>query len=72
MTSGLYKYVVFDEIPRSTGKVYDLPCHRIMGHPVELPDTDWVASNHWCVPLYYRAWEAGAEPAAVELAAEAP
>jgi dTDP-4-amino-4,6-dideoxygalactose transaminase len=72
MTSGLYKYVVFEEIPRSTGKVYDLPCHRIMGHPVDLPNSDWVAANHWCVPLYYRGWEEGAEPAAVELAAEAP
>ena len=32
MTSGLYKYIVFDPIERSTGKVYDQPCHRIMGH----------------------------------------
>jgi dTDP-4-amino-4,6-dideoxygalactose transaminase len=54
MTSGLYKYVVFEPIERSTGKVYDQPCHRIMGHPVDLPKTDWVAENHWCVPLYYR------------------
>jgi perosamine synthetase len=54
MTSGLYKYVVFEPIERSTGKVYDEPCHRIMGHAVDLPNTDWVAENHWCVPLYYR------------------
>jgi perosamine synthetase len=54
MTSGLYKYVVFEEIERSTGKVYDEPCHRLMGHSVELPNSDWVAENHWCVPLYYR------------------
>jgi perosamine synthetase len=54
MVSGLYKYVVFDPIERSTGKVYDAPCHRIMGHPDELPNSDWVAANHWCVPLYYR------------------
>jgi len=20
----------------------------------ELPNSDWVAQNHWCVPLYYR------------------
>ncbi len=53
MVSGLYKYIVFDPIERSTGKVYDEPCHRIMGHDVELPNTDWVAENHWCVPLYY-------------------
>jgi len=54
MTSGLYKYVVFEPIERSTGKVYDDPCHRLMGHQVEMPNSDWVAENHWCVPLYYR------------------
>jgi perosamine synthetase len=54
MTSGLYKYVVFDEIEKSTGRVYEEPCHRIMGCAGELPNTDWVAENHWCVPLYYR------------------
>jgi len=54
MVSGLYKYVVFDPIERSTGKVYDEPCHRILGHAVDLPATDWVACSHWCVPLYYR------------------
>jgi dTDP-4-amino-4,6-dideoxygalactose transaminase len=54
MTSGLYKYIVFDPIERSSGRVYDRPCHRIMGHHEDLPATDWVAAHHWCVPLYYR------------------
>jgi perosamine synthetase len=54
MVSGLYKYIVFDWLERSTGRVYDEPCHRILGADVELPNTDWVASNHSCVPLYYR------------------
>jgi dTDP-4-amino-4,6-dideoxygalactose transaminase len=54
MVSGFYKYIVFDEIERSTGKVYEEPCHRLMRHAVDLPNTDWVATNHWCVPLYYR------------------
>jgi dTDP-4-amino-4,6-dideoxygalactose transaminase len=58
MVSGLYKYIVFDPVERSTGKVYDTPCHRIMGHQVDLPDSDWVARSHWCVPLYYRPREA--------------
>jgi len=53
MVSGIYKYIVFDEIERSTGKVYDEPCHRLLGHQVDLPNSDWVAENHWCVPLYY-------------------
>lgn len=54
MESGFYKYIVFTETEPSTGKVYDEPCHRILGHEVELPNTDWVAGNHWCVPLYYQ------------------
>ncbi len=54
MISGLYKYIVFDSLERSTGRVYDEPCHRILGHDVELPNSDWVACNHSCVPLYYR------------------
>ncbi|HET9102818.1 MAG TPA: DegT/DnrJ/EryC1/StrS family aminotransferase [Solirubrobacteraceae bacterium] len=54
MVSGYYKYVVFDWLERSTGRVYDEPCHRIMGHHDELPNSDWVAQNHSCVPLYYR------------------
>jgi perosamine synthetase len=55
MTSGYYKYIVFQPVPRSTGKVYDTPCHRIMGHHhTALPNSDWVAEHHWCVPLYYR------------------
>ena len=54
MISGLYKYIVFDPIEQSSGKVYDQPCHRIMGSGDELPNTDWVAQSHWCVPLYYR------------------
>ncbi len=54
MTSGLYKYIVFDWLERSTGRVYDEPCHRILKHDVDLPNSDWVARNHSCPPLYYR------------------
>jgi hypothetical protein len=57
MVSGLYKYIVFDWLERSTGRVYDEPCHRIMGSARDLPGTDWVARNHSCVPLYYRPQE---------------
>ena len=53
MISGYYKYIVFDEIERSTGKVYEEQCHRILKHDVELPNSDWVSKNHWCVPIYY-------------------
>src|SRR3954451_18445583 len=51
MTSGLYKYIVFSPLERSTGRVYEEPCHRIMRTGDDLPNTDWVAANHWCVPL---------------------
>jgi dTDP-4-amino-4,6-dideoxygalactose transaminase len=54
MVSGLYKYIVFRPVERSTGKVYAESCHRLMGRHDELPNTDWVAENHWCVPLYYQ------------------
>ena len=54
MVSGYYKYIIFDLIEKSTGKVYEDPCHKIMGDDVDLPNTDWVSQNHWCVPLYYR------------------
>ena len=60
MTSGLYKYIVFDPIERSTGKVYDQPCHRLLSPTDDLPNADWIAEHHWCVPLYYRPLEAGA------------
>jgi perosamine synthetase len=54
MTSGYYKYIVFEQLEKSTGRVYDNPCHRIMGHThVDLPNADWVAQNHSCPPLYY-------------------
>lgn len=57
MVSGYYKYIVFDMIDKSTGKVYGEPCHKIMGRGDNLPNTDWVAGSHWCVPLYYKGEE---------------
>lgn len=53
MVSGYYKYIVFQEIEKSTGKVYDQLCHKIMNRPGDYPNADWVVNNHWCVPLYY-------------------
>ena len=59
MISGYYKYIVFDPIEKSTGKVYDEPCHCIMKKNYELPNTDWISKNHWCVPLYYNKENGG-------------
>lgn len=53
MVSGYYKYIVFDAVEPSTGKVYDTPCHSLMKRNDDLPNTDWIAHNHWCVPIYY-------------------
>ena len=54
MVSGLYKYIVFEPID-----ALDRPRLRraVPPHPrrsdADLPNTDWVAANHSCVPLYY-------------------
>src|SRR3546814_481189 len=53
MESGYYKYIVFDEIPQTTGRVYELPCHEIFDSSISLPNTEWATNNHWCVPIYY-------------------
>lgn len=53
MISGYYKYIVFEQIEKSTGKVYEEQCHKILGHDVKLPNSEWIPSNHWCVPIYY-------------------
>ena len=54
MISGYYKFIVFNEINNSTGKVYDIGCHKIFNENVTLENTDWVNKNHWCVPIYYK------------------
>ena len=59
MNSGFYKYIVFDPVEPSTGKVYDEPCHRILRRDDSLPNTDWAAENHWCVPIYYHGGTEG-------------
>ena len=53
MVSGYYKYIVFEPIAKSTGKVYDKLCHTIMKRSGSFPNAEWVTQNHWCVPLYY-------------------
>lgn len=53
MVSGLYKYIVFEPVEKSTGKVYDKLCHTILNKGGAFPDAEWISQNHWCVPLYY-------------------
>lgn len=53
MISGYYKYIIFEEIEKSTGKVYADLCHKILNKDVALPNAEWIAKNHWCVPIYY-------------------
>lgn len=45
------KFTIGEE---STGKVYDRPCHIILGKNYSLPNSAWIAENHWCVPIYYK------------------
>lgn len=54
MISGFYKYIVFEPVNNSVGKVYDTPCHTFIKKDYALPNTDWVSQNHWCVPFYYK------------------
>ena len=53
MISGYYKYIIFDKIDNSSGKVYEEPCHRIFNTGDDLRNTDWISKNHWCVPISY-------------------
>lgn len=57
MVSGLYKYIVFEPVAKSTGKVYDKLCHTIMKSGGTFPNAEWVAEHHWCPPLYYHPAE---------------
>ena len=57
MVSGYYKFIVFDKINNSTGKVYDIGCHKIFNENINLENTEWVNKNHWCVPIYYKGSE---------------
>ena len=56
MVSGYYKYIVFDtELKQETGQVFgsgDLG-HFIDQVGLELPNSDWIATHHRCVPIYY-------------------
>lgn len=54
MISGYYKYIVFNLIKKSTGKVYDTPAYQLMKSASHLLNCDWIAQNHWCVPIYYK------------------
>lgn len=60
MTSGYYKYIVFEypKLNQVTGQVFgpnDLG-HHIEGVSASVPNTDWIVQNHQCPPIYY-GWE---------------
>ena len=56
MQSGYYKYIVFDTpLKEETGQVFgpgDLG-HVIEGGSDVLPNSQWIAEHHRCVPIYY-------------------
>lgn len=57
MISGFYKYIVFGypHLKEITGQVFgpnDLG-YRIEGMDLNLENTEWIAVNHQCPPIYY-------------------
>jgi dTDP-4-amino-4,6-dideoxygalactose transaminase len=54
MTSGYYKYIVFDKIKKGvTGKVYGELCHEIMKSGEKLSNSSWIKTNHSCIDINY-------------------
>lgn len=60
MTSGFYKYIVFDEphLKLQTGKVFNNTDfgNEIQGIKLDLPNSYWIAEHHKCPPIWY-GWE---------------
>jgi perosamine synthetase len=53
MISNYYKYIVFQPLEHSTGRVYSELCHPHFGISEAFPNAEWIARNHSCVPIYY-------------------
>jgi dTDP-4-amino-4,6-dideoxygalactose transaminase len=56
MVSGYYKYIVFDYALREeTGKVFNRTDFgtAIEGVAADLPNSDWIADHHRCVPIWF-------------------
>lgn len=56
MVSGYYKYIIFDTpIKEETGQVFGLSDlgHRIEKNGSSVPNSEWIAEHHKCVPIYY-------------------
>ncbi len=57
MESGFYKYIVFNvDLKLKTGSVFDELCHNIMETRESFENSEWVAKNHSCPPMFY-GWE---------------
>lgn len=50
MKSGYYKFIVFDKIENSTGKVYDYCLAELFDHNHTM-NASLIKANHWCVPI---------------------
>ncbi len=56
MVSGYYKYIVFDTLlKQETGQVFGMSDlgHKITNMDVYVPNSEWIAEHHKCVPIYY-------------------
>ncbi|MBF0363033.1 MAG: aminotransferase class I/II-fold pyridoxal phosphate-dependent enzyme [Oligoflexia bacterium] len=60
MKSGYYKYIIFEysNLKIETGKVFNKSDfgHIIDGLDIKLPNSEWIADNHKCPPIYF-GWE---------------
>ncbi len=64
MTSGYYKYIVFDyDLKIETGKVFNQADFgpEIENVPYDLPHSRWIAEHHHCPPIYFGWEDAGKE-----------
>lgn len=53
MQSGYYKYIVFEAVDGpTTAKVFDVPLHVVFEKGQTLPNSEWIAANHWCISVF--------------------
>ncbi|MFC1613352.1 DegT/DnrJ/EryC1/StrS family aminotransferase [Patescibacteria group bacterium] len=57
MQSGYYKYIVFNtKLKQKTGSVFDDLCHNLMGVKGSYKNSEYIAKEHSCPPMYF-GWE---------------
>lgn len=53
MKSGYYKYIIFEPVEQAlSARVFDVPLHMVFDRDYSLPNSEWVAKNHWCISVF--------------------